>query len=177
MLCDNTLFRVHTSILSTRSPALRQMLAQTSLATAGSPDGCPRILSSDTDTDFAILLKMMYHSGYVICPGYANELLHWPSLSTDSLNRIKRQTSPHSRPSSESLQSTRCLPSDPRYSKPSVVHIRRLLRALILPRHLGRAFSATQLTRTRSSTCLSNRTSRRCYRWHTTWRFGGVWIR
>ena len=78
VLCDDTLFRVHTSILRfTRSPTLRQMFAQTSLATAGSPYGCPRILSSDMDTDFAILLKMMYHSGYVICPRYANELLHF----------------------------------------------------------------------------------------------------
>ena len=65
VLCGNTLFRVHTSILSFHSPALRQMFAQTSLASAESPNDCPRILSSDTVTDFATLLKMIYLPGYV----------------------------------------------------------------------------------------------------------------
>ena len=69
VLCGNTLFRVHSSILSLHSPALRQMFAQASLATAESPDGCPRILSSDKATDFATLLKTVYLPGYV-----------WPSL-------------------------------------------------------------------------------------------------
>ena len=65
VLCGNTLFRVHTSILSLQSPALRRMFAQTSLASAESPNGCPRILSSDTATDFITLLKMVYLLGYV----------------------------------------------------------------------------------------------------------------
>ena len=60
VLCGNTLFRVHTSILSFHSPTLNQMFAQTGLATAESPNGCPRILSSDTAMDFAILLKIIY---------------------------------------------------------------------------------------------------------------------
>ncbi|KAF9783234.1 hypothetical protein BJ322DRAFT_1008232 [Thelephora terrestris] len=60
VLCGNTLFRVHTSILSLHSPALRQMFAQASLATAESPNGCPRILSHDKATDFTTLLKMIY---------------------------------------------------------------------------------------------------------------------
>ncbi|KAF9646043.1 hypothetical protein BDM02DRAFT_3189167 [Thelephora ganbajun] len=64
VLCGNTLFRVHTSILSFHSPALRRMFAQTSLATADSPNGCPRILSSDTSTDFATLLKIIYLPGF-----------------------------------------------------------------------------------------------------------------
>jgi hypothetical protein len=63
VLCGNTLFRVHTSILSFHSPALRRMFAQTSLDTAESPNGCPRILSSDTATDFTTLLKMIYLPG------------------------------------------------------------------------------------------------------------------
>ena len=63
VLCGNTLFRVHTSILSFHSPALRQMFAQTSLDKAESPNGCPRILSSDNATDFATLLKMIYLPG------------------------------------------------------------------------------------------------------------------
>jgi len=60
VLCGNTLFRVHTSIMSFHSPTLNQMFAQTGLATAESPNGCPRILSSDTAVDFTILLKMIY---------------------------------------------------------------------------------------------------------------------
>ena len=65
VLCGNTLFRVHPSILSFHSPALRRMFAQTNLTAAESPNGCPRILSSDTPKDFATLLKMIYLPGYV----------------------------------------------------------------------------------------------------------------
>ena len=64
VLCGNTLFRVHTSILSLHSPTLRRMFAQTSLATAESPNGCPRIQSPDAATDFAMLLKTIYLPGY-----------------------------------------------------------------------------------------------------------------
>jgi hypothetical protein len=65
VLCGNTLFRVHTSILSLHSAALRQMFIQANLAAAESPNGCPRILSSDTAADFATLLKVIYLPGYV----------------------------------------------------------------------------------------------------------------
>ena len=70
VLCGNSLFRVHVSTLSFHSPALRQMFAQASLATAESPNGCPRILSSDTATDFATLLKMIYLPGFVTLPAF-----------------------------------------------------------------------------------------------------------
>ena len=63
VLCGHTLFRVHPTILSFHSPALRQMFAQTNLDTAASPNGCPHILSSDTATDFTTLLKMIYLPG------------------------------------------------------------------------------------------------------------------
>jgi len=65
VLCGSTLFRVHTTILSFHSPALRRMFAQASLSTAESPNGCPRITSSDTPTDFTTLLKMIYFPGFV----------------------------------------------------------------------------------------------------------------
>ena len=68
VLCGNTLFRVHTSVLSFHSPALRRMFAQTSLASAEPPGTCPRIRSSDTATDFAMLLKTIYLPGYVVLP-------------------------------------------------------------------------------------------------------------
>ena len=70
VLCANTLFRVHTSILSLHSPALRQMFTQANLVAAESPNGCPRILSSDTATDFAALLKIVYLPGYVTTSPY-----------------------------------------------------------------------------------------------------------
>jgi hypothetical protein len=64
VLCGNTLFRIHPSVLSFYSPALRQLFTPTTLATAESPNGCPRILSSDTAADFTALLKMIYLPGY-----------------------------------------------------------------------------------------------------------------
>jgi hypothetical protein len=63
VLCGNTLFRVHTSILSLHSPALRRVFSRTIMDAAESPNGCPRILSSDTATDFATLLKIIYLPG------------------------------------------------------------------------------------------------------------------
>jgi len=65
VLCGNTLFRVHAGIFSFHSPALRQMFAQINLAAADAPNGCPRILSSDTAVDFATLLKTIYIPGFV----------------------------------------------------------------------------------------------------------------
>ena len=69
VLCGNTLFCVHTSIMSLHSPVLGRMLAKANLATAESPNGCPRIPSSDTAMDFATLLKVIY------LPAYATTLL------------------------------------------------------------------------------------------------------
>lgn len=60
VLCENNLFRVHTSILSFHSPVLRQTFAPASLAIAESPNGCPRIPTSNTAMDFSTLLKMIY---------------------------------------------------------------------------------------------------------------------
>ena len=68
VLCGNTLFRIHISTVSFHSSTLRRMFTQTSLASAESPNGCPRIVSSDTATDFATLLKMIYLPGYVMLP-------------------------------------------------------------------------------------------------------------
>jgi len=74
VLCGNTLFRVHTTVLSFHSPALSRMFAQASLATVESPNGCPRITSSDTAADFATLLKMIYFPGFVGPPA-CNQIL------------------------------------------------------------------------------------------------------
>jgi hypothetical protein len=60
VLCDGILFRVHASTLSFHSPVLGQMFAKANLVTMESPNGYPRIPSSDTATDFATLLKIVY---------------------------------------------------------------------------------------------------------------------
>ena len=65
VLCGNTLFRVSTSTLSFHSPAFRRMFVKENMASAESPNGCPRILSSDTAKDFTTLLKMIYLPGSV----------------------------------------------------------------------------------------------------------------
>ena len=70
VLCGNTLFRVHTTVLSLHSPVLRRMFAQTNLAAAESPNGCPRLLTSDTPKDFATLLKTIYLPGFVALPEF-----------------------------------------------------------------------------------------------------------
>ena len=66
VLCGNTLFRVHASVLSLHSPVLGQMFTKANLATTESPNGCPRILSSDAAADFTTLLKIIYLPVYVI---------------------------------------------------------------------------------------------------------------
>jgi hypothetical protein len=63
VLCESTLFRIHIGVLSFHSPVLRQGFAQAILATAESPNGCPRIPSSDTAMDFTTLLQMIYLPG------------------------------------------------------------------------------------------------------------------
>ena len=65
VLCEDTLFRVHASAMSFHSHALRQMFTRTNLATAESPNGCPRLLSLDTPEDFATLLKIVYLPWFV----------------------------------------------------------------------------------------------------------------
>ena len=117
VLCGNTLFRIHVSTLSFHSPALRRMFAQTNLATAESPNGCPRILSSDTAKDFTTLLKIVYLPGFVASLTFRWIVPLTICLSTGSPNGIKYRTSLRSHPSSGSRRSTRCLLSDLRYSR------------------------------------------------------------
>jgi len=63
VLCGKTLFRIHAGALSFHSPVLRQMFSPANLTTAESPNGCPRIISSDTQADFSTLLKTIYLPG------------------------------------------------------------------------------------------------------------------
>lgn len=63
VICGMTLFRVHTSTLSFHSPVFRQMFSPENLTAAESPNGCPRIVSSDTPTELANLLQAIYLPG------------------------------------------------------------------------------------------------------------------
>ena len=87
VLCGNTLFRVHTSILSFHSLTLRRMFAPPTLATAESPNGCPRISSTDTARDFATLLEMIYLPGYAALPRSMNCFIQ--SFFADSLDETE----------------------------------------------------------------------------------------
>ena len=75
VLCGNILFRVHAGTMSFHSPVLRRMFAQTSLAMADSPNGCPRIRPSDSVADFATLMKIVCLPGFVVPLAFL-ELFH-----------------------------------------------------------------------------------------------------
>jgi len=68
IVCEHTIFRVHSPIVSFSSPNLRDMLSPSTLLNAPMPGGCPRIVFNDSAEDFAVLLKMIYTPGYVHPP-------------------------------------------------------------------------------------------------------------
>ena len=61
--CGDTIFRVHSTIVSFSSSQLREILSQSTLLNALTPEGRPRIPVSDSAGDFAMLLKMIYTPG------------------------------------------------------------------------------------------------------------------
>ena len=63
VVCEHTLFRVHSTTVSFSSPKLREILSRSALLRAPMPGGCPRITVVDTAQDFAVLLKMIYTPG------------------------------------------------------------------------------------------------------------------
>ena len=68
VLCERTLFRVHTTIQSFHSPVLCRVFAQTDLVAAESPNGCPCVRLSDRAKDFTTLLNAVYLPGFVALP-------------------------------------------------------------------------------------------------------------
>ncbi|KAF9652108.1 hypothetical protein BDM02DRAFT_3109504 [Thelephora ganbajun] len=64
ILCRDTLFRVHSTIISFASSKLRDILSQQALLHAPMPEGCARITLTDSVEDFAVLLKMIYMPGF-----------------------------------------------------------------------------------------------------------------
>ena len=65
IVCGDTTFRVHSTIVSFSSSQLREILSRPALLNAPTPDGRPRITTSDSAEDFATLLKMIYTPGQV----------------------------------------------------------------------------------------------------------------
>ena len=63
--CGDTIFRVHSSVISFSSPELREILSHKALVDAPTPEGQPRITVSDSVEEFAVLLKMIYTPGSV----------------------------------------------------------------------------------------------------------------
>ena len=69
IVCEYTVFRVHSTIISFSSSKLRDILSPSTILNAPMPEGCPRIAFTDSTEDFGVLLKMIY------TPGYAPPLL------------------------------------------------------------------------------------------------------
>ena len=65
IVCRDTAFRVHSTIVSFSSSQLREILSQPAPLNAPTPGGRPRITISDSPEDFTILLKMIYTPGRV----------------------------------------------------------------------------------------------------------------
>ena len=68
VMCEYTVFRIHSSVVSFSSLNLRDMLSPPTLLNAPMPEGCPRIVFKDSAEDFAVLLKMIYTPGSVPPP-------------------------------------------------------------------------------------------------------------
>jgi len=62
--CGDTIFRVHSTIISFSSSELRGILSQSALLNGPTPEGRPRITISDSAEDFSTLLKMVYTPGF-----------------------------------------------------------------------------------------------------------------
>ena len=66
--CGDTVFRVHSTVVSFSSPKLRDIFSPPTLLDAPVPEGCPRIVLTDSPGDFSVLLKTIYTPGYVPPP-------------------------------------------------------------------------------------------------------------
>ena len=63
IVCGNTVFRVHSTIISFVSTKLRDILSPLTLLNSSMSGGRPRITVSDSAEDFAVPLKMIYTPG------------------------------------------------------------------------------------------------------------------
>jgi len=63
-VCGDTVFRVHSSIISFFSPNIRDLLSPSALINAPTPEGCPRVVFTDSADDFSVLLRMICMPGF-----------------------------------------------------------------------------------------------------------------
>jgi len=63
IVCGDTVFRVHPTVVSFSSSNLRDILSLSALVHAPTPEGRPRITISEDAEDFGVLLKMVYTPG------------------------------------------------------------------------------------------------------------------
>ena len=68
IMCGQTIFRVHSPVISFSCHNLRNILSSSALLGAPMPEGCPRVAFKDDPEDFSVLLKMIYTPGYVPLP-------------------------------------------------------------------------------------------------------------
>ena len=68
IVCEHTLFRVHSTTISFSSAKFREILSPSVLLHAPISGGCPRITVTGTVQDFAVLLTMIYTPGYISLP-------------------------------------------------------------------------------------------------------------
>ena len=66
--CGQTIFRIHSTVVSFSSPNLRDMLSSSILLNAPISEGCPRVVFNDSAEDFAVFLKMIYTPRCVLSP-------------------------------------------------------------------------------------------------------------
>ena len=67
IVCGQTIFRVHSAVVSFSSPILRDMLSSSTLGVP-MPGGYPQVVFKDSAEDFGVLLKMIYTPGHVPPP-------------------------------------------------------------------------------------------------------------
>ena len=65
IVCGDTVFRVHSTIISFTPSKLQDILSPPTPLHAPMPEGLPRIAVSDIAEDFAVLLKAIYTPGWV----------------------------------------------------------------------------------------------------------------
>lgn len=63
IICEETVFRVHTGLLTLNSRILREKLAPLKLIEAEQYEGCPCIYLPDKSHEFYVLLMVIYHPG------------------------------------------------------------------------------------------------------------------
>ena len=65
IMCEHTVFRVHSTIISFSPSKLRDILSPSTILNVPMSKGCPRVAFTDSAEDFGVLLKMIYTPGYV----------------------------------------------------------------------------------------------------------------